>query len=357
MQTITLKVELLNPTKLKMKMYQRMTALNTQFSNWLLDYPNLGKATSIDFKVFSSEKFPSAITNQTIRDVKTQKKNQKANKFKKMWCVFNTQNNKIEKINEQYIVSFPTPEKRIGVPLKIQPFQQKWLDRILDGSVKKGTVKLHERKGRWFVSISISFEPPKDDLSKKTMGIDVGLNYLAVASIGTKASFYNGKQAAFIRRKFSSRRRRLGKLKKLIAIKNLTNKESRWMKDQNHKISRSIVNEAKTNGVCLVRLEDLTGIRQTAKSSKKADRNLHSWAHYQLQEFIEYKSIMAGMKVEYVKPNYTSQTCKCGHRDKKNRKKHLFECTSCGYRSHSDVNASINIAKAISGLSKKKKAA
>jgi IS605 OrfB family transposase len=337
-------------------MYQQMTALNTHFSNWLLDYPNLGKATSADFKVFSSEKFPSAITNQTIRDVKSQKKNQKAKNFKKMWCVFNSQNNKIEKINEQYIVSFPTPEKRIGVPLKVQLFQQKWLDRILDGSVKRGTIKLHERKGRWFVNISISFESKEVENAKKTMGIDVGLNYLAVASIGTNASFYNGKQASYVRRKYSSRRRSLGKLKKLNAIKNLTNKESRWMKDQNHKISRSIVDKAITNGVCLIRLEDLTGIRQTAKSSKKADRNLHSWAHYQLQEFIEYKALMAGMTVEYVKPNYTSQTCKCGHRDKKNRKKHMFKCTSCGYHSHSDVNASINIAKAISGLSKKKKA-
>jgi hypothetical protein len=34
-------------------------------------------------------------------------------------------------------------------------------------------------------------------------------------------------------------------------------KESRWMKDLNHKISRQIVNFAVANGVGIIRMEDL----------------------------------------------------------------------------------------------------
>lgn len=48
---------------------------------------------------------------------------------------------------------------------------------------------------------------------------------------------------------------------------------------------------------------------------------------------------------------YTSQMCKCGHFDKGDRNKEAFCCKQCGYPSHADVNASINIAKAVSGLS------
>lgn len=55
----------------------------------------------------------------------------------------------------------------------------------------------------------------------------------------------------------------MGKAKKMDAIK------KSWMKDLNHKISRQIVHFAVTNGVGLIRLEDLTGIRYTVKYQKK----------------------------------------------------------------------------------------
>ncbi|HLQ72426.1 MAG TPA: zinc ribbon domain-containing protein, partial [Bacillota bacterium] len=67
------------------------------------------------------------------------------------------------------------------------------------------------------------------------------------------------------------------------------------------------------------------------------------------------KAEMAGMKVEYVVPNYTSQTCKCGHVAKNNRNGVRFHCKKCHYQNHSDLNAAINIAKAISGLAKRNK--
>ncbi|KPC98199.1 hypothetical protein LR69_03610 [Geobacillus sp. BCO2] len=92
MPTITLKLELHNPTKVKQDMYERMTEVNTAFANWLLNHPKLNQATSKLFKEFSSQRFPSAVVNQTIREVKSQKKNQKTKKFQILWCCFNNQN-------------------------------------------------------------------------------------------------------------------------------------------------------------------------------------------------------------------------------------------------------------------------
>jgi putative transposase len=349
MPTITLKLELHKPTQPKQDMYEQMTQMNTEFANWLLFHPEVNKATSSIFKEFSSEKFPSAIINQTIRDVKSQKKNQKARTFKKMWCCFNNQNLKVEKVGDFYTVSFPTLEKRIGVPVVARPYQQAWLSKIVAGTVKQGAAKLYKKKRKWYLAIPITWEV-KPQESEKVMGIDLGLRYLAVASVGTKSLFFKGSQVAYQRRRFAARRKKLGKAKKLDAIRKSKNKESRWMKDQNHKISRQIVNYAIVNGVGVIRMEDLTDIRNTAKSKKEAGRNLHSWGFYQLKEFIKYKAEMVGIRFELVNPDYTSQTCKCGHRERANRNGLRFKCRSCGYTVHADLNGAINIAKAISGL-------
>jgi IS605 OrfB family transposase len=45
------------------------------------------------------------------------------------------------------------------------------------------------------------------------------------------------------------------------------------MKDHNHKIRRQIVNFAVANGVGIIRMEDLTDIRNRAKSKKEAGRS------------------------------------------------------------------------------------
>ncbi|MCR2821265.1 RNA-guided endonuclease InsQ/TnpB family protein [Lederbergia panacisoli] len=355
MQTITLKLELQKPTKEKISMYYKMTEINTAFSNWLLHYENIKTATSKVFRLFSEEKFPSAIVNQTIREVKSKRNHQRAKKFQRLWCGFNNQNLRVEKDHQLYKVSFPTLHKRIGVPVFVKKYQQYWLDRLLSGKVKQGASELYEKRGRWFMAITLSFEVKQNSSEQgmKMMGIDVGLRQLAVASVGTSTIFFNGREMAYKRRRFASRRRELGKAKKLSAIRTLKDKESRWMKDTNHKISRQIITFAWENGVHLIRMEDLAGIRHSAKSRKEPGRNLHSWAHAQLQQFIQYKAQMKGIQVQYVNPKHTSQMCKNGHVNKRNRNGDRFYCIECGYQSHAEVNASINIAKAISGLSKK----
>src|SRR5699024_2831400 len=203
------------------------------------------------------------------------------------WCVFNNQNCTVEKENNLYKISFPTLKKRVGVPVVAKTYQKHWLEKLLNGEAKQGTMLLYEKRGRWFASITISFDivkPQREPIEPKIMGVDVGLKYLATASIGTNALFFKGSETAFIRRRFAALRKKLGKNKCLRAIIKSKDKESRWMKDTNHHISRQIVNFAQANGVHLIRMEDLTGIRKTARSRKEAGRSLHRWSHYQLQQ-------------------------------------------------------------------------
>ncbi|MFC4078187.1 RNA-guided endonuclease InsQ/TnpB family protein [Salinithrix halophila] len=349
MPTITLRLELHKPTEAKQVMYRHMTQVNTEFANWLLLHPDVNKATSKVFKEFSADRFPSAVVNQTIREVKSQKKKQRAQAFRKMWCSFNNQNLKVEKSGAFYTVSFPTLEKRIGVPVVARPFQQAWLEKIMKGTVKLGAAKLYQKKQKWYMALPVTWEV-ETTANEKVMGIDLGLRYIAVGSMGTKSLFFKGSPCAFVRRYFSSRRRKLGKGKKQRVIRQSKNKESRWMRNFNHQISRQLVNFAITHGVGTIRMEDLTEIRNRVKSKREAGRSLHSWAFYQLKRFIRYKAEMAGIRFEEVNPEYTSQTCKCGHREKRNRNGLRFRCRKCGYDCHADLNGAINIGKAISGL-------
>nr|WP_143824649.1 zinc ribbon domain-containing protein [Natranaerobius trueperi] len=102
------------------------------------------------------------------------------------------------------------------------------------------------------------------------------------------------------------------------------------MKDQDHKISRKVV--------------DFANIRNTARTSRKNEKNLHTWSFYRLALFIEYKAKLRGIAVEYVDPKYTSQTCPIC-RNRNHVKDRNYQC-SCGFKTHRDRVAGMNIIHA-----------
>lgn len=116
------------------------------------------------------------------------------------------------------------------------------------------------------------------------------------------------------------------------------------MRDQDHKLSRSIVNLAIREDVSTIRMEELAGIRSATRKSRKNNRSLHSWSFYRLASFIEYKAKLQGIKVEFINPAYTSQICpRCGTLNK--AKDRLYIC-ECGFRSHRDRVGALNILRA-----------
>ena len=144
----------------------------------------------------------------------------------------------------------------------------------------------------------------------------------------------------------------MGKAKALDAIRRMKDKEARWMRDQDHKISRAIVNWCLARGVGTIRMEKLEGIRNRRRRDRRdRARSLHSWSFYRLQQFIAYKARLAGIRVEWVEAKNTSRTCpQCGHCEKENRNGIWFRCRSCGYHGHADAVGALNISRAISGL-------
>ena len=74
------------------------------------------------------------------------------------------------------------------------------------------------------------------------------------------------------------------------------------MKDIDHKLSREIVNTAKTHDVSVIKLERLQNIRSTTRTSRKNNHSLHTWSFYRLATFIEYKAKLAGIEDAVSKP-------------------------------------------------------
>ncbi|MEX1406719.1 RNA-guided endonuclease TnpB family protein, partial [Hydrogenibacillus schlegelii] len=223
----------------------------------------------------------------------------------------------------------------------------------LGRDVRQGAAKLYEKRGRWFLALSVTLpvEEKKPLPADKIAGIDMGLRYLAVVNCEGETLFFHGNQAAYIRRRYHALRKRMGKAKALNAIRQMKDKEARWMKDRDHKISRAIVDWCLARGVSTIRMEKLEGIRRRKTRKRDFGRSLHSWSFYRLQQFIAYKARLVGIRVEWVNPKDTSRTCpRCGYRASENRSGIRFRCRKCGYEAHVDVVGAWNVSLAISGL-------
>ena len=286
---------------------------------------------------------------------------------------------------------------------------------ILTTTSHLATLRIIRRGDKLFAQVGYKIEDPETDALDKlladpktvVMGVDLGIKCPAVscATNGTVRFFGNGRENRYKRRKFYARRKKLQKAKKLRAIKRVSDKEARFMKDRDHQVSRAIVNEAIRQGARVIALETLDGIRKgctqstpTRKSRKNVDkpkvdavtenvkcassnagepvqldlfswtetltkkqrrkkrklskkqiaarrknnRSLNSWSFYRLTKYIEYKASLAGIHLVYVNPYKTSQRCPvCGSEHKAHDRR--YECT-CGFYAHRDVVGAINIA-------------
>ena len=217
--------------------------------------------------------------------------------------------------------------------------------------------------------LNLTFDIPDKEAHEivpgRTLGVDLGIATPAYVCLSDNTYIRSGFGSANdffrIRQQMKSRRRSLykslslvkggkGRKKKLQAINSLRDKERNFAKTYNHQLSHKIVKFAKDNKCEFINLEYLT-------KDGFEDAILSSWSYYELQNMIEYKAEREGIKVRYVDPAYTSQTCsKCGHVDKENRPTQAkFKCVNCGLELNADHNASINIARSDNFVNKKKK--
>ena len=237
----------------------------------------------------------------------------------------------------------------LGKRIKVA-FNGNYLD-FFDPSYKLGTARLVQLKKHWFLHISVTIQ--SDNWTKENdqhvIGIDRGLRQImTIYDEQGKTKFFNGRKVAYIRRKYYYLRKQLqskGTKSAKRKLKKLGQKENRWMTDVNHQLSKTLVDHYGKNSLFV--LEDLTDVSfEKTTSNKEQVRDLHSWAFYQLEQFLTYKAHLNGSQVINVSAQYTSQHCpKCGQIKKENRNHHLHEyyCDACGFRTNDDRIGAMNL--------------
>ena len=325
-------------------------------------FDNIGFGTGIDTK--------SAITQRVKKDFKTSLKNGLA---------------KGERTITNYKRDYPllTRGRDLKFQYKDDDIIIKWVNKIQfkvvlgSGKIKENKIELQytlhkiinkeykvgqsslqfDRNNNLILNLNldIPYNPKNETVEGRTLGVDLGIKYPAYMCLNddTYKREHIGSIDDFlrIREQMQDRRRKLqhdlkfikggkGRNKKMQALDRLRDKEKNFATTYNHMISKNVVEFAKKNQCEYINMEKLTkdGFNNTI---------LRNWSYYQLQQYIEYKAEREGIKVRYIDPAYTSQTCaRCGHIDKENRQtQEKFICTKCGFELNADHNASINIAR------------
>ena len=228
---------------------------------------------------------------------------------------------------------------------EVVSFNHHFDDILFDKNIKLGTAKLVNKKGEWYLHISITKEYDEPEDINKIIGADRGLRFIITTYDGKNTNFINGCDVSKKRKQYYNTRKSLQSKNtrgSRRVLKRISGRENRFINDVNHCLSKALVSEPNS----LIVLEDLTNISFETNKGKDFNRELSSWPFYDLELKIMYKAKANNVEVIKVPARYTSQRCPiCGHIHKNNRQrdKHLFVCRNCGYTSNDDRIAAMNL--------------
>ena len=249
--------------------------------------------------------------------------------------------------------------------------QKSILNKIILGIYKQGSAQIIEdKKGKWYLIISFSFEPVVRQLNmNKVLGVDLGIVNTAtmqVFDINTqkwdrmswKESKINGSELIHYRQKIEARNKQMyiaskivgkgrighGRKVRLKPVEKTRDKVSKFRDTYNHKVSKNIVDTALKYNCGTVQMENLSGF-----SEQQSETFLKNWAYFDLQNKTKYKCEEKGIKFILIDPKYTSKRCShCGCIDDANRdckgNQAKFKCVTCGHEENADINAAKNIS-------------
>lgn len=207
------------------------------------------------------------------------------------------------------------------------------LSREIIGKVKQCRIK--KECDKWFAIFTIETQVESLPKTGKQIGIDVGIESFATLSDGTQIDnwkYYqqsNKKlrvaQRSVARKKKGSNCRR----KAVLKLRKIHQKIKNQRADFQHKLSTFLVKEFD-----LIAIEKLNILGLSKGILSKQIQDV-SWSSF--FGMIRYKAENAGKELKEVNPNYTSQTCLCGHREKKTLDVRWHNCVQCGLSIHRDI--------------------
>ena len=299
----------------------------------------------------------SVILQQTLRDQQEAFKNfwagrAKYPKFKKR---HSRQSMRLTKS------AFSMKNGQLFIAKSKEPLNIRW-SRVLSSEPSSITIS-KDRAGRYFVSMLCEFEPKPMPISKKTVGIDLGLTDLFITSDGKKSG--NPRHTRRYEQRLAYLQRQLAKKQKgsnnrakaKLKVARIHAKIADCRMDATHKASRTLINENQGGGHPLVCVESLNVKGMTEGRPIKHPRLAKHIADANWGEFVrqlKYKSDWAGRTLVEIDRFFpSSKRCSCCGFVHESLPLSIreWDCPECNTHHDRDINAAKNIKTAgLAGL-------
>ena len=247
--------------------------------------------------------------------------------------------------------AFSVKDSQLFIAKSKEPLNIRW-SRELPSAPSSITIS-KDRAGRYFVSMLCEFEAKPMPISKKTVGIDLGLNDLFVTSDGEKSGNPRHtkryeRNLAYLQRKLAKKQKGSNNRAKVkLKVARLHAKIADCRMDATHKASRKLINE---NQVVCAESLNVKGMIKNPKLAKHiADAN---WGEFVRQ--LQYKAEWAGRQVVQIDRFFpSSKRCPgCGFvHESMPLSVREWGCPECKTHWDRDIAAAINIKTAgLAGL-------
>jgi putative transposase len=214
------------------------------------------------------------------------------------------------------------------------------LHRQLEGQVK--TLTIRREADRWYACFSVECDPVPLPKSEQSVGIDMGLESFAHFSDDQRIEnprFFRSEEKVLARaqRKLSvAPRGSAERRKRKRVVRKIHARIADRRRDFAHQEARKIVNRY---GFIAIEALNVKGM-----SHGRLAKSIHDAAWSLFFVLLLIKAEEAGRTAVKVNPAYTSQTChRCGNREKKVLGERWHDCRNCGFKTHRDHNAALNI--------------
>ena len=347
-------------------------------ANWERDFTRIRKVMNQNFNLTDRDKHYLNTLLKSNKDLdQVLNKNQELDYLKENFSDVNRHrlNNLLKRYIRKYKSRRPYTKKSKLLHLDNGLYQYKNQEIRITSLAKRKRINIPVRDNREFINtltvkwnnniltIYASIEiQPKINTHTPIIGVDKGYSTLLTTSIGNKyGTKYKQISTLYIDKQLKKNKNRsrlyqlyrnylekgniykanqiyknnLGKLK----YNNYQHKHSETLKAYiNHSINQLIENE---NPKEIVK-EDLTWLGNKKRGSKQLNNRLNRWLKGYLDERLEFKSELNGIKITEVNPAYISQI---HHKCKTlgTRKYEDFYCSKCNEHEDADINAAKNI--------------
>jgi putative transposase len=220
-------------------------------------------------------------------------------------------------------------------------------------------VELTWRAGHYELCLTIDtgmMNPPRKQTGQMA-GVDLGeVNIAAVVTEAGAALVVSGRALRSVKRLRNKRHAALDSLisrckpgskrhRRLVKSKaKASAKMYRQQRDILHKASRQVVEFCQAHDVKSIAVGDVRDVQDRVNLNTNSNQKISQWPHGQFVKYVAYKSAEYGMRTGYIPEDYSTRTCSCCKRKRKNAPRgRVYACPRCGAVIHRDANGASNI--------------